>query len=201
MILYHAILTCKRDEGCLQRHVMRVDSVYVPQFRWCYYAKDIAGREPDCPIQHHVVDCLELYENLPVKVCGIMAHALTVDGWTHLMKADVNKWITAIDLANIEQADLAGFVGKQEPGRTGHVGRVSQGILNEDYRGPLPSRWCGGPAYIVSRRLAEKIVSKGAWWCRQWPWEDVMVGMIAKEYNMTVLPGLGVWDDKDYRNA
>lgn len=199
--LFNAVILCKRDERFIEWHIQRLNELGVPMERWFYYGVDPQNGLPTCNHTYWVVDALELYENLPVKTYGLLKHALTRPDWTHLLKTDVNSYPYGVDWEAVKQHDMVGYWSDRPPGRNGHLRRVRQGILNESYTGPLPGQWCGGPAYIISRRLAEKVVERGVWYARGCAYEDVMVSVIANESGMPPQPGLGYFTDgRRYHN-
>lgn len=201
MQLFHAIVVCKRDEHLIPWHVEQVARLGIPMVRWCYYGTPLDGLPPTCREQYHVVPALELYENLPVKTYCLLRHALTIPGWTHLLKTDVNSYPTSLDVSALERANMIGYRCSTFPGRVGHITKVSQKALAEPYRGDLPQVWCGGPAYAISRLLALKVVQRGVWYARGWPYEDVMVSMIATMEGMPPETGIGYQSDgRDQRN-
>ncbi len=210
MKLYHAIIVCSRDAELVDWHMKHaqpaLESIGQADCPRClYYGIPLVGPavEPfDCSgYGTHVVPFLDIYENLPLKTYGMLQHALTIPEWTHLLKADVNSYPTYLDPDAIQKHHLVGFYTRTHPGRTGHMGKVYQAGLSEPYMGTTPEKWCGGPAYVLSRLLATKIVDRGAWYARRWPWEDVMVSQIADECGWTAKPGVGYWTDgSDSRN-
>ena len=204
MLLHHAIIVCHRDEHLIPEHVRHVDALLdgrgIARSRCCYFAESEDWIPDTGGVPFHIVQFLEMYENLPLKTYGMMQHALTIPGWTHLLKADVNSHPTAFDTDAIENNHLVGYYTDTTGYCANHAGRVEQLGLAEPFMGPMPTVWCGGPAYVVSRLLATKIVSLGAWAARAWPYEDQMVSHIAAENGWPAVPGIGYWTDgKDWR--
>lgn len=204
MNVYNAIVVCGRDEHLLPWHVEHVDKLGVKMQRCCYFGTPFRSSAPlwtDNPHPTHVVSAVELYENLPLKTFEIFAHALQFD-WTHLLKTDVNSYPTFVDWGLVEQCHLVGFCSQYPAGRIGHRGKVAQSVLNAPFTGPMPQVWCGGPAYVASRRLVEKVVERGPWYARGFAYEDQMVSLVACENGWPPADGVGYFSDgQEQRHA
>jgi hypothetical protein len=110
-------------------------------------------------------------------------------GWTHLFKTDVNERIRFVDWPLVEKSDYAGLVvGPDKFGRPRgsreYANHEREPILREPWLGNIPHYWCGGSGYIISRRLAQAVASRGAWAARGYFAEDGMIGVIAEELGM-----------------
>jgi len=208
MKLYHAIIACERDIGLADWHVANasraLEAIGQKDCQRCLYfgippdGRDRLQTEHDmshATVDTHVVPFLDTYENLPLKTYGMLQHALTLPGWTHVLKADVNSYPSRLDAMAIVQHHLTGFYANTPPGRDNHVPKVLQRGLGEAYPGDLPNEWVGGPAYVISRLLVMQVVDRGAWYARGWPWEDVMVSKVAEECGCPARPGVGYWTD------
>ncbi len=198
MKVFNAVVVCERDAHLMKWHADAIDGLGVPMQRRFYFGTRLDGRP--CSQSGEDIRTLgvhELYENLPVKVCCMFKDALTVSDWTHLLKTDVNSRIEKIDWAIVQQEEMIGYVAWTKPARSGHRGRVAQSALNQDYDGPLPSVWCGGPAYAISRRLAQCVADRGVWSARSHAYEDTMVALIAAENG--IVPKPGIWVETDGR--
>ena len=199
MNLFHAVIVCPRDGNLARWHVEHVDDLKLPighRYFYCGIPTQGEACKLDGNYQVYEIPFLELYENLPLKTYGLMKHALTFPEWTHLLKTDINSYPAFADLKMVEQHHLVGYRGISKPaGRTNHFPKVHQQGLTEPHLGPLPDCWVGGPAYIASRTLAEKIVARGPWYARGWPYEDVMVSQIALEHGWPAQPGVSYWTD------
>ncbi len=208
MHFFHGIIVCKKDEHLIEWHIEQVDKLLeclgATCTRFLYYGIDLDGAEPDTGGRPYwIVPFFDTYENLPLKTYGMVWHALTIPGWTHLLKTDVNSYPSVIKPEIVRTHHLAGYRTTTAAGITAHDGRVRQAGLNEPYMGPheFPEVWCGGPAYIMSRLLAMKLGEKGAWWARSWPYEDVMVSALAVENGWPAAGGVGYWTDgNEYHN-
>jgi len=187
MILYNAILCCDRDSRFVQSHIHHLDKLS-PMSHCVYYAM---GSTPVLSAAHHIVGCSEGFDELTTKVYGMFKHALTVPGWTHLLKTDVNTRITKVDWDVVERSELTGYVGYFTPPRTIPFDKFRQPILREQYYGPLPPSWVGGPAYAISRNLTERIVERGVWDSRRYMFEDIWVSLVAWQNGITPASGIG----------
>lgn len=195
--LYNAIVLCKRDEHLIPWHLEQSNKLQIPMQHCLYYGMDVKGQAPTPPagIDYHVVEMLDLYEHLPLKTYGLMKHALTIPGWTHILKTDVNSYPTRIDLDAVAKTHMAGYRALHKARPDCVIHSIMQPALREPYKGELPSIWCGGPAYTVSRELVTKIVERGIWYAAGWPAEDLMVAKVAEELGWTPQTGVGYWSD------
>lgn len=202
MKLYSGILVCDRDNDLAKEHVRGL-AEWGEMEHCLYYGMD---QHPVEGLQYHIVGIHELYENLPMKTYCMFKHALERP-WTHLLKTDVNARVHSIRWDVVREADLTGFLSVSRDSRIGKgvrlvsAGRilppqsVTQPALLEEYRGPQSERWVGGPAYIVSRRLAELVVGLGIWQARAFAAEDIMVSTVAQHHGMRIEAGLGYISD------
>ena len=191
MNLYHAIFCCNRDSHYLASHVANVDALLRPTHRCVYYGIPLDGKEPCCDIPYHVVDALDIYENLPVKTWCLLKHALQRKDWDVLLKTDANTLIADIDLELVSAHSIVGYVAKATSVRLYHTHIVHQRALSNPYDGPLPTGlWVGGPAYTISRQLAEMVVAKGVWYARGHAYEDQMVSLVAEENGFVAQQGI-----------
>ena len=201
MQLYNAVIVCKRDENLIPWHVEHVDALGIPMQRCFYYGMELDGWRPAAQSNVHVVPFWDVYENLPLKTYGAVKHALTIPGWTHLLKSDVNSYPSFIDLAKLETHNMLGYRSIIRAGDSHHSTKVFEPGMAEPYKRHMPTVWCGGCAYVISRLLAMKIAERGAWYARGWAYEDVMVSQIATEEGWVPETGVGYWTEgKDWRN-
>ena len=201
MKLFHAIFCYGPHNHLLAKQCETVDKVigFLPVRRVVYYGQ---GTEiVRCGLETHVVGARECYENLPLKTYGLILHALKDAEWDVLLKTDTNSMIGHFDAAKVAENDLVGYCGRRQERRTIALGyhstRVSESILKENWKGEEPATWIGGPAYTMSRRLAEFVVKKGSWWARGWPYEDIMVSAAADEMGSPAVGGIGYYSDAD----
>ena len=202
MNVFHAIFCYGPHNHLLQKQCQLVRDLlgFQPVRQVVYYGQhtDVAR----CGIETHVVGVRECYENLPLKTYGLILHALQDNQWDVLLKTDVNSKIGYFDANRVAKQDLTGYCGRRNPDKRQimlnyHKNRVSESLFQEDWKGTEPSSWVGGPAYTISRRLAEYIASKGAWWARSWPYEDIMVSFAADEMGSPASGGIGYYSDQD----
>jgi hypothetical protein len=201
MKLFHAIFCYGPHNHLLDSQCKTVDDVigFPPVRRVVYYGQ---GTEVvRCGLETHVVGARESYENLPLKTYGLILHALTDPNWDVLLKTDVNSMLGYFNAELVESHDLVGYCGHRKDTRSialgYHTDRVSEPLLREHWKGPEPSSWIGGPAYTMSRRLASFVISKGVWWARSWPYEDIMVSCAADELGSPAVGGIGYYSDAD----
>ena len=208
MRLYHGIFVCNRDTELAASHIDDTNRVCRqtggPEPEWvsCFY-----GRQCNAPLDlpHVALGFDDYYENLPMKTYAMLRHALKVEGWDRFLKTDANSRLTYVNWGAVSERDLVGFTGRarlasgesipRSSGRLLPPDKVTQPACREEYRGPLCEIWCGGPAYILSRRLAEIIVSYGIWHARSFAAEDGMVSTIAYQHGMGAFPGIGYFSD------
>lgn len=205
--VYNGIFCCERDNGYADWHIAGLKALRGPIVSHCLYYGMGQQHHPAFPC--HEVGAYETYQNLPLKTYGMFKHALTIPGWTHLLKTDVNAEVVRIKWNVVESHDLVGFVGLTKDSRIGFVetpvlcGRmpptepITEPILNEPFLGILAERWVGGPAYVVSRKLAELVVSHGVWYCRGFPFEDQMVSVVALQHGIRAEAGVGYIADNE----
>jgi len=200
MKLYVAVYTCKRDEHLSLHKAETLDLIGCTRPYYFYYGMD-EPTPPPCLCENPqlpttVLECVEEYENFPVKTYGLCKHALeTDDTWTHLLKTDVNRTIFYIDWEKASEADFAGMVLPWEGGREYRFAEFHEPILREPYLGPLSKQYCGGPAYIISRRLAKLIVERGVWAARSMKSEDMYVGLVAEQNGIVPVPAIRYYED------
>ncbi len=189
--VYNAILSYPGDNHLAPKHVDNVKAVCHYQTAHCLY--NAMGGDPSVLPCHHVVQCRPGFDDLTVLVYGMFANALMTDGWTHLLKSDVNTRIVSIDWNAALKGEYAGLVTSSD--FKGGISlppayKLQQSILRERFIAPGLVAWCGGPAYIASRRLVQAVVNKGVWAARgQWS-EDVYIGLVAKELGITPIPAI-----------
>lgn len=206
MNIFHGIFCYGPHNSMVRDQCDAVDAVIecTPAHRFVYYGTEtVLPTEDQChPEYVHVLQMRECYENLPLKTFGMLKHALTFRNWDRLLKTDVNSRIGAFDAKAAVIQDLIGYCAYRENGRKTisrnyHAGRCADKILDDPWMDDEPFSWIGGPAYMLSRRLAAYIVSKGAWWARSWPYEDIMVSAAADEIGHPAAPGIGYYSDQD----
>lgn len=207
MKIYHAIFCYGPHNHLLHDQCQIVDAVLgaKPVKRTIFYGRGTAtatGSERPTEAVVHVVLATENYENLPLKTYGLLKHALQDSSWDRLLKTDVNSKLGWLDADAVENNHLVGYCqwrqdGKRKIAKNYHSNRVSQPLLAEDWLGVEPFSWIGGPAYTISRELAQFVVDKGVWWARSWPYEDIMVSAAADEFGYPAVAGIGYYSDQD----
>ena len=190
MKIHHAIFIHGKDNKLAVRHTLDVQSLGPRMEHYLYYGLD----ETPCldwgPGDWRIsLGVHGSRDNMALKVYGLMKHALTIPGWTHLFKTDVNTIINKVDWEAVEKADYAGLVVKGPAERT-YKNEEREPLLREPYLGPMAKLWCGGSGYFVSRRLAQMVVDRGAWAARGHYAEDQMVAMIAEENGIVPVPAV-----------
>lgn len=201
MKLFHAIFSYGPHHSLLPEQCRVVDGVlgFSPVRRVVYVGTDTEVPEG---IESFVVGARETYENLPLKTYGLLQHALQDPGWDRLLKTDVNSRLGWFDAATVEGNHLVGYCQWRDPNRrriarSYHSNRGTERLLAENWAGEEPASWIGGPAYAISRELAQFIIAKGVWAARAWPYEDIMVSAAADEFGAPAVAGIGYFSDQD----
>lgn len=200
--LYNAVFVYEPDNKYVQRHKTHIRSVWndPDHFKQVFYYGLNQHPMGDC--DWHVLGHYDNYESLALKTYGLMKHALESDfPWQRLLKTDVNTELFNVNWEAVFEHDFCGYVMPPGPGGEStlsgnhHFWRVSQPIMAQPYNGPKPLYWVGGPAYTVSRRLAQMVVDRGPWAARGHAAEDWMVSMIAQDNNIRPQPGVGYFSE------
>lgn len=203
MKLYNGIIIYDRDNHLAQTHLKSLAKLGKQMEHCFYYGMD---SHPAEGITYCVVDIEERYENLPMKTYCMFKHALKFE-WDRFLKTDANAKVHSVKWDIVKRTDLTGFLAVTPESRIGGPtlpvfgGRVlnrkliHQPALGEPYLGPQSEYWVGGPAYIVSRRLAEAVVQRGIWAARAFAAEDMMVSTVAMQHSMTIEAGVGYISD------
>jgi hypothetical protein len=196
MNLFHGIIVCERDKELCEAHVEETLKVVPGSYPSCFY-----WGKPG-PVGHfgcHVVPVEDTYANLPVKTFCMLRHALTFPDWDIFLKTDVNTRLLAVDWNCLYKYDLIGYMRLNPDGtsllptrRLGD-GQVNDPVYTDRYNGPMPVRWVGGPAYALTRRLAQAVVDQGIWFARSWPWEDLMVSYVCETRGWDIGEGVSYW--------
>jgi len=199
MKLYTAVYTCTRDEYLSAHKAENLDGVGCERPYHFFYGHpaeslpDFLDRRASLPTV--LLGCNDNYENQALKTFALCKHALETDEtWTHLLKTDVNRDTFFINWDMVEQSDYAGMVVHDVTERTYGIKRMSEPILREAYQGPIPRYYAGGCAYIISRKLAQHIVAKGAWYARGFTAEDMYVGMVAEEFGIPLVAAISYYE-------
>jgi hypothetical protein len=204
MQIYNGIFCCTRDNDFVVPHIAHMADLQVPMTHCLYYGM---GQVPVEGVPHHVCEIHDLYENLTMKTYCMLKHALQ-HPWDRFIKTDVNSYVTMLDWDTVASYDLVGYlvlaagssVGPyQIPAASGHylpLNKLAQPALAEEYLGPSAKWWVGGPAYVISRRLAEEIVKRGIWYTRSFAAEDVLVSVVAEQCGWPAVAGLGYFSDR-----
>lgn len=211
MIVYNGIYIIERDNGHVRAHMKALRATKMEMQHCLYYSQDChapaqwhmefpAGQEHKAWVHH--VRCAASRDNMPLKTYGMLRHALTVPDWTHFFKTDANVIIHSIDWETVKGSEYAGLlVGprnvKPSGGREYKNGE-REPLLREPYLGKMPLYWCGGSGYIVSRRLAQLVVDRGAWAARGHFAEDAMVAVVAEENGIMPVAAVSYGDHKGF---
>lgn len=204
MRIYNGIFCCERDNHHVSEHIASLKELAVPMVHCLYYGM---GQKVVEDVPHHVVGVHELYENLPMKTYCMLEHALRTADWDRFLKTDVNSKVLSVDWQMVEEHDLVGYLALQPGCRAGKEehprlwarilppNKISQPALVEPYLGHLSEWWVGGPAYVLSRRLAQRIVDRGIWAARAYAAEDMMVCSVAMQNGIRPVAGVGYFTD------
>ena len=187
LAVYHGIFCCARDADFVVSHAGLIDILGLTAHCAYFTRKDVMPLVPqweDLDIGSHRVGTDGGRDNLPLLTYGMMQHALTLQGWTHLLKTDCNIEVLSIDWEAVAKSDYAGCVTNNGIARC-YLPAEREPILREPWRGKAPKRWCYGSAYVVSRKLAQLVVAH----------EDVMVACIAEEAGFTPVPAITYRDE------
>jgi hypothetical protein len=181
-----------RDNHLVDNHVQNLDSFGEPLSHCVYNA--IGAEEEKFNIQSYVVQCQEAYVDLPLKLYGILKHALEYD-WERLLKTDVNVTVVKIDWHRIFASELAGVVVYSRPRLSDVSDHFYPPLLRDASYMSYPIQWVAGSAYSVSRHLAQLIVARGPWEARRYYAEDVYVSQVAKQHGIMPVPAIAYVGD------
>jgi hypothetical protein len=200
MKVHNAIYIREADNVCLVPHLQSLAALGRPIDPWLYYGLGDKPPVPDSAFPFGWVElgCVPGRDNMGLKTFGLMQHALALPGWSYLFKTDCNVQVTKVAWDKVAGADYAGCVVTGRAGRE-YKNEDREPLLREPYRGTMAHKWCGGSGYIVSRRLAQLVVHRGAWWCRGHYAEDQMVAIIAEEAGIKPVPAVQYHDGEGLR--